>query len=59
MWMHIKDDAPIPGSYIKILYKGQILEGCCAQSTILLDGLESTLKYDEFEIWRYKETQAS
>lgn len=59
MWMHIKDEQPMPGSYIKILYKGRILECSCSLSCVNIDGNGSTLKYEEFEIWRYKETQAS
>lgn len=59
MWMHIKDDQPIPGSYIKILYKGRILECSCARSSIHVDGNGLTLKHEDFEFWRYKETSAS
>jgi len=59
MWRHIKDEQPIPGSYIKILFEGKILECSCSFSTISHDGHDLILKYEDFEYWRYKETLAS
>lgn len=59
MWMHIKDDQPMPGSYIKILYGGRILDGLCSRSSVYVEENSSTLKYDDLECWRYKETPSS
>lgn len=54
-WKHIKDEKPFPAMSIQIQYRGKILDCLSAETTVYNPSNNKILRYDQFEIWKFKE----
>jgi len=57
MWKHIEDHKPMAGTTIEIHFENEVLECHTALNTVYNRLYSRTFRFDQFEIWREKETQ--